>query len=120
VWAETVIRRAGLGNEIAERVSRSILATRHELEAKDRDARLVTDVDLSILGRAPDVFWPYEENIRKEYARVLEDLYRQKRAEILRGFLDRDYIYYHDEYRHMFEDRARMNLKEAIAKLCEA
>ena len=118
-WAEAVIRQAGLGGEMAERVSRSILATRHDVEVEDRDARLVADVDLSILGREADVFWQYEENIRKEYAWVPEDLFRQKRAEILRGLLDREHIYYHEEYRHMFEDRARLNLKEVIAKLLE-
>jgi len=118
-WAEAVIRQFGLEGEIPKRVSNAILATRHNIEVSDVDAQLMVDVDLSILGRETDVFWRYEQNIRKEYAWVPEDLFRRKRAEVLRGFLERDYIYYHEEYRQMFEERARMNLKGAIATLHE-
>jgi predicted metal-dependent HD superfamily phosphohydrolase len=118
-WAESVISKAGLGRDITERVSRSILATRHTMDVTDGDAEVLVDVDLSILGREADVFWRYEENIRKEYAWVPEASFRQRRVEILRGFLDRQYIYYHKEYRERFEKQARVNLKEAIARLRE-
>ena len=118
-WAESVISKAGLGRDITERVSRSILATRHTMDVTDGDAEVLVDVDLSILGREADVFWRYEENIRKEYAWVPEASFRQRRVEILRGFLDRQYIYYHREYRERFEKQARVNLKEAIARLRE-
>lgn len=119
-WAGSVIRQAGLSSDIAERVSYSILATRHDTEVTDTDAQLMVDVDLSILGRESDIFWRYEENIRKEYAWVSESQFRQKRMEILRGFLDRQYIYYHKKHREMFEERARLNLKQAIARLIHA
>jgi predicted metal-dependent HD superfamily phosphohydrolase len=105
--------------EIAVRVSGSILATRHNSEVRDVDAQLMVDVDLSILGREDDLFWQYEENIRKEYAWVPEDLYRKKRVEILRSFMNRQDIYYHKEYRQLFENRARVNLREAIARLTD-
>jgi predicted metal-dependent HD superfamily phosphohydrolase len=118
-WAESVIREAGLSQAIADRVSHSILATRHNVEVTDKDAQVLVDVDLSILGREADVFWRYEENIRKEYAWVPEELFRQKRVEILRGFLERQYIYYHKEYRERFEKQARVNLREAIARLLD-
>jgi predicted metal-dependent HD superfamily phosphohydrolase len=118
-WAQTVIVRAGLDLVVAERVSRSILATRHHTEISDKDAQLMVDVDLSILGREPEVFWRYEENIRKEYAWVPENVFRQKRIEILRGFLDRQHIYYHENYREMFEEKARANLKQAITRLSD-
>ena len=50
-WAEAVTRDAGLSNAIAERVSRSILATRHDTQVTDTDSQLLVDVDLSILGK---------------------------------------------------------------------
>jgi predicted metal-dependent HD superfamily phosphohydrolase len=118
-WAEAVIIQSGLDRVIAERVSRSILATRHHAEISDKDAQLMVDVDLSILGREPDVFWRYEENIRKEYAWVPENVFRQKRIEILRGFLDRQHIYYYENYREVFEEKARANLKQAIVRLSD-
>jgi predicted metal-dependent HD superfamily phosphohydrolase len=74
-------------------------------------------VDLSILGREAADFWRYEENIRKEYAWVPEDVFQRERVKILRGFLERQHIYYHREYRERFEARARSNLEQAIARL---
>jgi predicted metal-dependent HD superfamily phosphohydrolase len=77
-------------------------------------------MDLAILGADPESFWQYEENIRKEYAWVSESSFRKpRRIEILRGFLNRKYIYYHEEYRGMFEQKARLNLKQAVAKLSD-
>lgn len=118
-WAASVVIQAGLDAEIAKRVSRSILATRHNQEVTDMDARMLVDVDLSILGREPDLFWTYEENIRKEYAWVTEDLFKRERIKILRRFLERPYIYTYGKYRELFEGQARVNLGQAIAKLSD-
>ena len=116
-WAEAVVSQTGLSREIAKRVVSSILATRHREEVTDADAQLLVDVDLSILGSDPTVFWQYEENIRKEYAWVAEDIFQRERVKILRGFLDRQHLYYHREYRERFEVRARTNLEQAITRL---
>jgi len=116
-WAEVVVQNAGLSWQTAERVTSLILATRHQEEVKGVDAQLMVDVDLSILGRDPAVFWQYEENIRKEYAWVPEELFRRERVKILRSFLDRQHLYYYNEYRERFEAMARANLEQAIANL---
>jgi predicted metal-dependent HD superfamily phosphohydrolase len=96
-----------------------ILATRHPDEMRDADAPLMVDVDLSIFGAETEVFWQYEENIRKEYAWVPDNLFRRRRSEILHSFLNRPYIYYHRPYREVFEEKARLHLKQAIAKLSD-
>jgi predicted metal-dependent HD superfamily phosphohydrolase len=116
-WAGEVIRQSGLEERIADRVAASILATRHLEGAAGPDAQLLVDVDLSILGRDPTVFQRYEENIRQEYAWVPEDVFRQERRQILKRFLDRPSIYYHREYRDLFEEQARSNLEQSIARL---
>ena len=116
-WAEAVIQQSGLSREIAKRVASLILDTRHQEEVTEEDAQLLVDVDLSILGREAEVFWQYEENIRKEYTWVPEDVFRRERVKILRGFLARQHIYYHREYRERFEARTRANLEQAIARL---
>lgn len=116
-WAESVIHQSGLSRALAERVSNSVLATHHTSEVTDRDAQLMVDVDLSILGREAKTYWQYEENIHKEYAWVPESLFRQTRIEILRGFLNRQHIYYYEIYREMFEEKARLNLNQAIITL---
>lgn len=118
-WAEDVIRRSGLDQAVAKRVANLILATRHHAAVEDNDAQVLVDVDLSILGREAASFWQYESNIRKEYAWVSEPLFRQKRMEILHGFLNRPSIYCFEEYQQRFEAQARVNLKHAIARLAE-
>ena len=117
--ASSVIRQAGLSEDIAERISLAILATRHNTEVIDRDAQMLVDVDLSILGRDKAIFWLYEENIRKEYAWVPAIIFRQERMEILHRLLDRQHIYYCEIYREMFEERARVNINQAIARLAD-
>jgi predicted metal-dependent HD superfamily phosphohydrolase len=118
-WAKTVIQQSGLSGNVVERVSASILATCHNADVEGTDPQLMADVDLAILGASASAFWRYEENIRKEYAWVPESLFRQRRAEILRGFLSRPHIYYHKLYREMFEEKARLNLQQAVAELSE-
>lgn len=116
-WAVSVINQSGVDHAVAESVSNFILATRHTTDVTDKDAQLMVDVDLSILGRETDIYWLYEKSIRKEYAWVSESLFREKRIEILQSFLDRSSIYYHENYRERFEEQARVNLKQAILKL---
>lgn len=116
-WAVSVIQQSGVEHAVAERVFNFVLATRHTTQVSDRDAQFVVDVDLSILGRETEIYWQYENNIRKEYAWVPESVFRQKRTDVLRGFLDRPHIYYHERFRDIFEERARVNLLQAIEKL---
>ena len=117
-WASRIIMKTGLSGAIAQRVVRLILATRHtEKPIIDRDTQILIDVDLSILGSEPEVFWEYERNIRKEYAFVPEAVFREKRAEILREFLRREYIYHLETYRNKYEEQARENIRQAISKL---
>jgi len=116
-WAVSTIDQFALDHVVAERVFNLILATRHTMQVSDRDAQFMVDIDLSILGREADVYWQYENNIRKEFAWVPESVFREKRIEILQGFLDRQYIYSHQTYRDMFERRARQNLQHTITKL---
>jgi predicted metal-dependent HD superfamily phosphohydrolase len=117
--ASSVIRQAGLSEQIAERISLAILATRHNTEVSDRDAQMLVDVDLSILGRDKAVFWLYEGNIRKEYAWVPASIFRPERMEILRRLLECQHIYYCEIFREMFEERARVNITRAIARLAD-
>lgn len=116
-WASSVIEQAGLGKDVAMRVSQLILATCHTGEVAGIDEQIMVDVDLTILGRSEMIFWKYEDNIRREYAWVPEKIFKQKRAEILRGFLKRKYIYHLDVYRSQYEQMAHKNIREAIRRL---
>lgn len=117
LWAEKALSEAGVSHSAVRRVSDLILATKHPCKPKNPDARVLVDTDLSILGRTPEVFNDYEEKIRFEYKRVPWFIYRKKRAEILKSFLNQDQIYSTNEFRDRYEDQARKNMKRSVAKL---
>jgi predicted metal-dependent HD superfamily phosphohydrolase len=85
--------------------------------SRDPDTQLLCDVDLSILGRAPDVFDDFERRIREEYDWVPEPVYRTSRSEILSGFLQRHFIYQTDFFRERYEATARANLERLLGRL---
>jgi predicted metal-dependent HD superfamily phosphohydrolase len=77
----------------------------------------MNDIDLAIFGQPADRFAEYERQIRLEYEWVDEAVYREKRAEILRGFLDRPRIYLTDYFHQRLDQQARANLSELIRLL---
>ena len=110
-WARASIADPARG----ARVHDLILATRHDALPCSADARVLVDVDLSILGAQTQRFDEYETQVRREYAWVPAPLYRRKRADILRGFLARDAIYATPLFRERYEARARENLARSLA-----
>lgn len=82
-----------------------------------RDAALLLDLDLSILGARPDLFDAYEAAVRREYAWVEEPLWVAGRGAVLKTFLNRDHIFHTDVFRDRFERQAHENLRRSIEAL---
>ncbi|MBZ9683762.1 MULTISPECIES: hypothetical protein [unclassified Mesorhizobium] len=105
------------------RVSAMILATAtHQLPLFDdvaatRDASLFLDMDLSILGAAPDAFDAYERAVRHEYGWVEEPMWRAGRGAVLKSFLARPHIFHTQEFRQRFEPQARRNMARSLQAL---
>jgi predicted metal-dependent HD superfamily phosphohydrolase len=118
-WAQTALceaqdqAEAEIDGWLVERVRRLILATRHDREPETPDERLIVDIDLAILGAAPERYDEYERDIRAEYRWVPKPLFRRKRREILRTFLARPTIYCTARFRDRYEAQARENLERA-------
>ena len=104
---------------IAAAAAGLILATKHDRPPASAAEALVVDIDLSILGASEASFDAYDAAIRREYRWVPRPLYRRKRREILRSFLDRPRIFATDLYASRLEQPARANLARAIARLSE-
>jgi predicted metal-dependent HD superfamily phosphohydrolase len=115
-WSEEELRKAGVAEEPASRVAELILVTKHTRVPQTRDAKVLVDIDLAILGASEERFAEYESQIREEYSHVPELLFRLKRREILQSFLDRSAIYSTPTLHQQLEARARTNLAAAVGK----
>jgi predicted metal-dependent HD superfamily phosphohydrolase len=93
------------------------MATCHDAVPNEPDEKVLVDVDLSILGEAPDRFDEYEDQVREEYSWVPAVVFWTKRREILRGFLARASIFNTREFVEAYEARARANLERSIKRL---
>ncbi|KRG72033.1 HD domain-containing protein [Pseudoxanthomonas dokdonensis] len=114
-WAAQALQQANVADACIARVHALIMATCHRALPVSADAQLLVDIDLSILGAAPARFAEYERQIRQEYAYVPGFLFKRKRGEILRGFLDRPRIYSTALFHDRLEAAARANLAGAVA-----
>ncbi|MBZ9676901.1 hypothetical protein [Mesorhizobium sp. ES1-1] len=106
-----------------DRVMAMIAATvTHDLPhfedaAATRDAAFFLDMDLSILGAAPNAFDAYEQAVRREYGWVEEPMWRAGRGAVLRNFLGRPHIFHTEEFRQRFGPPARLNLLRSLERL---
>jgi predicted metal-dependent HD superfamily phosphohydrolase len=111
------MQSAGISPASAERVAALIGCTTHAAHPNGADARLLVDIDLSILGAPPHRYQRFEHDVRREYAVVPEELYRKGRVQVLSGFLERLAIYETPYFSERLERQARENLSAAIAAL---
>ena len=111
--AMDAMRNAGVSVEARERVERLIMATRHEAVPTGRDAQVLVDLDLAILGASAERFDEYEAQVRAEYASVPDMLFRRGRAAVLASFAERERIYMTPVLHDRLEAAARANLKRS-------
>jgi len=117
LWARRSLQKGQADPQLIHRVETLILATRHQEIPTTPDAQLLIDIDLSILGRDPEAFQAYENQIRREYRWVPAPLYRRNRARILQSFLERPFLYSTPSFRQRYEEQARDNLETSLRAL---
>ena len=107
-----------LAAELVAEVERLILLTiTHNTAVSDANGRVLLDADLATLGSDPAIYDRYGAAIRREYAYVSDDVYRQERAKLLTRFLQKDRLFICDTLREQLEERARQNLQRELAEL---
>ncbi|SDZ56400.1 Predicted metal-dependent phosphohydrolase, HD superfamily [Variovorax sp. YR266] len=114
-WARQALLEAGVDEAAAERVHALVMATRHDAVPEGRDAELLIDIDLSILGAERTRFDEYERQVHAEYAFVPDEVRLPRRRAILQRFLDRQAIYATPRMHAQLEAQARANLQRSIA-----
>lgn len=93
------------------------LTAGHEVADGDRNAMVLVDADLAILGSPRDVYDRYAVDIRGEYAHVDEPAYRAGRRAVLETFLARPRLFRTATAHERFDAPARDNLRREIAAL---
>jgi len=113
-WAHETLLAAGVTRDVADRVRQLVLVTKHDGVPGSVDEQVLVDIDLAILGAERPRFDEYERQIRDEYSYVPGFLFRRKRKQILKTFLDRQVLYSTPALRERLDARARENLRRAI------
>ena len=116
-WARESALAAGLAKDQADRIFKLVMATKHNAIPEGRDAEVLVDVDLGILGADVERFEEYETQVRQEYSWVPEFIYRRERRKVLQEFAKRSSIYSTEYFRANSEARARENLARSLARL---
>jgi predicted metal-dependent HD superfamily phosphohydrolase len=111
-----ILKKYGLSSLIPK-VTEHILATRHQEEPIDSDAKYLVDIDIAIFGKSEKKFDEYECNITKEYAFLAKNEFAYYRKIVLQKFINRPRIYYTDYFRDKYEVQARKNLRRSIQTL---
>jgi predicted metal-dependent HD superfamily phosphohydrolase len=121
-WAARSLIRAGADSDTAQRIHDLVMSTQHDAPAdlaSGADAQLLVDIDLSILGSPPERFERYDQDVRREYAWVPGLRYRELRARVLQGFLDRPRLYHGEAATALLGGQARINLAAALSRLAQ-
>jgi len=118
-YATAALGPHGIPAATLRRISDLILLTKtHAVESStDRDASVLLDADLAILGAAPAQYDAYARAIRQEYAWVPDEAYRSGRRAVLERFLQRPRLYHTALLFAEREAAARANLRREIAAL---
>ena len=115
--AADVLIAAGASEALTSRIAAMIEATAGHEAATDRDTAFLLDIDLSILGAAPERYEEYRRQIREEYEWVPEEAFAAARAGVLERFLARPALYRMEFFRARLESQARRNLEREIGEL---
>ncbi|MBP1223905.1 hypothetical protein [Flavobacterium sp. 1355] len=94
-----------------------ICATQLHQHNEIEDINWLIDFDLKVLARDWDDYKIYFEQIRKEYRIYPDFLYKPGRAKALKHFLDNEFIFQTEEFRKLYEEKARVNIKKEILLL---
>lgn len=116
-WAARALAELGVDHTTIHIIHTLIMVTEHNSQALDHDQKLITDIDLSILGAPREVYREFEYNVRQEYKHVPKWIFNRKRKSLLKHFLTQPQLYHFDYFRNRLENQAKENVAWAMAKL---
>jgi predicted metal-dependent HD superfamily phosphohydrolase len=118
--AETLLA-LGADHALVSEVARLVLVTEdHVTEEDDRNAMVLSDADLAILGAGPEEYDAYVAAVRQEYSHVPDDAFTHGRRQVLLSLAERENIYATHWGRGHLEAPARANLARELLSLSAA
>lgn len=121
--AETALLQVGARDEVIGEAARLVRVTiDHDVaggagEAADHAGAVLVDADLSILAAPAKRYDAYTQAVRREYAHVPDEAFRQGRGDVLARFLSRDRLFHTRAGRQRWEDAARANINAELRRL---
>ncbi|MEC5191416.1 MULTISPECIES: DUF4031 domain-containing protein [unclassified Arthrobacter] len=113
--AEERLSRAGLPPADVDDVARLVRMTAdHQPETGDRDAALLSDADLSVLGGEPAAYARYLAAVRQDFAHIADDDFAAGRAAVVRRLLQLDPLFHTQRGRELWLEPARRNLRAEL------
>lgn len=107
----------GWDTERIEWVGELVEGTKTHLDPAGRDAAVLFDADLAILGSPADTYARYVAAVRDEYGHLDDGEWAAGRHVAMSAFLDRPTIYATATGRGRWEDAARSNITEELETL---
>jgi len=95
----------------------AICATQQHQQNSIEDINWLIDFDLKILAKDWEDYQIYFDQIRKEYRIYPDFLYNPGRAKALKHFLENEFIFQTNEFRNLYEEKARINIEKEISLL---
>lgn len=117
-FAANILHALMVPEYVAKRTAFLIALTKqHEPVPDDPDAQFFIDVDLAILGAAPEIYRKYLAAIRREYAWAEDAHFTAGRRRVLERFLTREHIYHMPKMHERLEQQARTNLGKELEEI---
>ena len=105
-----------VSNDLLESAKQIILDTKHNAAPSLSSTRVV-DLDLMILGRDPNVYSTYIQNVRKEFAAVSDDQWKAGRSAFLQSMIALPSIFRTPQMIALYEQQAQYNLADELKAL---
>lgn len=121
VLAEELLPSAGVPAAEAAETARLVrLTASHDPAPGDEPGKLLCDADLAVLGRTPPDYDRYAADVRREYSRLDDAVFREGRRRVLESLLARgNGLYRTRRGEELWGSAARANLTRELAALSE-
>ncbi|PMD13482.1 hypothetical protein NA56DRAFT_651794 [Hyaloscypha hepaticicola] len=117
VFAEELNLPPPLTTTVKKYITATISHTLPEEDKEDEDFKLFLDFDLGVLGRERSEYTVYMRQIRREFNQFTDDMYQHGRKAVLERFLERERLFFSEEFFERFEETAKGNLRWEIGTL---